>query len=206
MDDPAGPRLRLLLVVLLLLIVVGGTVDLVLDQPEQWLAFHPILELILIAGALLAVTTLWLGWWRAERSVAELQRSLAERREERDAWRESARTALKGFGEAVDRQFRTWGLTPAEREVGLLLLKGYSHKRVAKATDRSERTARQHAVAVYRKAGLSGRAELAAFFLDDVMLPDDGSPPGGRRPDDVASATRGSTRTAGTEEGEIPSR
>jgi hypothetical protein len=33
---------------------------------------------------------------------------------------------------------------------------------------RSERTVRQHAVAVYRKAGVAGRAELAAFFLSGL--------------------------------------
>jgi len=37
--------------------------------------------------------------------------------------------------------------------------------------ERSERTVRQHAVAVYRKSGLAGRAELSAFFLEDLLLP-----------------------------------
>jgi hypothetical protein len=37
---------------------------------------------------------------------------------------------------------------------------------------------RQHAVAVYEKAGLGGRAELAAFFLPDLIVPD-GYAPGG---------------------------
>jgi hypothetical protein len=30
---------------------------------------------------------------------------------------------------------------------------------------------RQHAIAVYHKAGVGGRAELAAYFLDDLMPP-----------------------------------
>ena len=30
---------------------------------------------------------------------------------------------------------------------------------------------RQQSLAVYRKSGLSGRAELAAFFLEDLLLP-----------------------------------
>jgi DNA-binding CsgD family transcriptional regulator len=80
---------------------------------------------------------------------------------------------LEGLGVEIDRQFRTWGLTAAEREVGLLLVKGYSHKEIATLTRRSERTARQHAGAVYRKAGLAGRAELAAFFLEDLLLPEE---------------------------------
>jgi len=166
-----GGRLRWLLAVVLAWIVVGGTIDLVLDQPTNWLSFHAIFETVLIVGALLLATTLWLGWWRAERSVAELRSSLNARSAERDAWRASARVALEGLAEAVNAQFTKWGLTPAEREVALLLLKGYSHKQAAQATGRNERTARQHASSVYQKAGLAGRAELAAFFFEDLMLP-----------------------------------
>jgi DNA-binding NarL/FixJ family response regulator len=101
-----------------------------------------------------------------------LRRTLDARGQERDAWRDRAREALEGLGDAIDEQFRAWELTAAEREVALLLLKGYSHKQVAKATDRGERTARQHAASVYQKAGLAGRAELAGYFLEDLMLPD----------------------------------
>jgi DNA-binding CsgD family transcriptional regulator len=166
-----GRDLRWLLALALLSIIIGGTVDLMLDEPATWLSFHVIFETLMIAGALLMATTLWLGWWRAERSVAELRQSLEARRQEHDAWRQGARAALEGFGEAVDEQFRTWALTPAEREVALLLLKGYSHKHIAQATGRNERTARQHASAVYQKAGFAGRAELSAYFLEDLMLP-----------------------------------
>ena len=55
----------------------------------------------------------------------------------------------------------------------MFLLKGYSHKQIAALTERSERTVRQHAVSVYRKSGLGGRAELSAFFLEDLLLPAD---------------------------------
>jgi DNA-binding NarL/FixJ family response regulator len=35
----------------------------------------------------------------------------------------------------------------------------------------SERTVRQQALSIYRKSGLTGRSDLAAFFLEDVLLP-----------------------------------
>ena len=54
-----------------------------------------------------------------------------------------------------------------------MLLKGYGHKEIAALTGRSERTVRQHAGVVYDKAGLAGRAELAAYFLHDLMLPEE---------------------------------
>jgi DNA-binding NarL/FixJ family response regulator len=79
----------------------------------------------------------------------------------------------------VDEQFGAWHLTPAEREVAMLLLKGHGHKQIAAATGRSERTVRQHAVAVYQKSGLQGRAELAAFFLEDLTVPAPQVPPVG---------------------------
>ncbi|MEJ2502909.1 MAG: LuxR C-terminal-related transcriptional regulator [Gemmatimonadota bacterium] len=173
MNDLTSDRMRLVLLTALAFIVIGGSVDLALDQPQRWLSFHVVFELLMISGALLIAVTLWLGWWRSARSVRELRRSLEDHREERDAWRESAQHALQGLGRAIDRQFDRWDLTPAEREVALLLLKGYSHKAIARRTDRSDQTARQHAATVYRKAGISGRAELAAFFLEDLMLPAD---------------------------------
>ena len=171
--DESARRLRLILFVVLLAIVIGGTADLILDRPETLLSAHVLLELTMVLGALATVTWLWLGWSRAERSVGELQRSLEERREERDRWKESAERALEGLGQAIDDQFRRWELTPSEREVALLLLKGYSHKAIARHTDRSPQTVRQHAGSVYAKAGLSGRAELAAYFLEDLILPDE---------------------------------
>lgn len=175
-DTPFGDgdrRLQLILVAALTAIVLGGTADLILDRPERWFSFHVIFETVMIAGALVMATALWLGWWRAERSARELRRSLEERRAERDAWRESAEHALEGLGAAINAKFDEWELTPAERQVALYLLKGHTHKWIARYTDRSHQTVRQHAAAVYRKADLSGRAELSAFFLEGLMLPEE---------------------------------
>ncbi|HKU60056.1 MAG TPA: helix-turn-helix transcriptional regulator [Gemmatimonadales bacterium] len=166
--DPGAPRLRYPLTLLLLAIVVGSAVDLMMDAPEDWGSFHVLYELALISGALGLVAWLWRGWGRAEASAGALRRTLAERQAERDAWRRRAERALDGLGRAVDEQFGVWQLTPSEREVALLLLKGHGHKQIAAATGRSERTVRQHAVAVYQKSGLQGRAELAGFFLEDL--------------------------------------
>ena len=86
-------------------------------------------------------------------------------------WRDETRALLKGLGEAIDRQFLTWKLTEAERDVGLLILKGLSLKEIAAARVTSERTIRAQARSIYAKAGLSGRAALSAFFLEDLLAP-----------------------------------
>ena len=86
-------------------------------------------------------------------------------------WRDETRALLKGLGEAIDRQFSTWKLSEAERDVGLLILKGLSLKEIAAARVTSERTIRAQARSIYAKAGLSGRAALSAFFLEDLLAP-----------------------------------
>lgn len=175
LDDVDGvmdTRMRRALIVVLLSIIIGGTADLVMDRPTSWISIHVVFETLLIAGALVMATTLWLGWWRAAQAAAALRESLDRQSEERDRWRASAQHALEGLGRAIDAQFDEWRLTPTEREVALMLLKGYGHKQIAALTNRSERTVRQHGGVVYEKAGLGGRAELAAFFLQDLMLPE----------------------------------
>lgn len=112
---------------------------------------------------------------RSERAARDEAAALAERLEATEAeaarWRGEARDLLAGLGAALDRQFERWALSPAEKEVALLLLKGLAHKEIAEVRSITEATARQQARAVYKKSGLSGRNDLAAFFLEDLLLP-----------------------------------
>ena len=169
--DQADRRLRVLLAVVLVATSVGGAIDLYLDAPDSSWSAHAIYEIVLITVAMATSIVLWRGWWKSRQTLVEAQQMLQTHAAEREAWRASAEAALADFGKAVDERFTAWGLTPTERDIALRLLKGHSHKQIAFETGRSERTVRQHAVAVYQKSGLGGRAELSAFFLEDLLLP-----------------------------------
>ena len=171
---PPDLRVRLAVFAALAAVVVGGAVDLWMDAPTTLRSPHVLFEGALVLYSLGLSAYLLRRWRRASRSLRRTEERLEAREAERDAWRRRARSLLRGLGEEIDRQFEAWELTPSEKEVALLLIKGYSHKRIADMTGRAERTARQHAGSVYDKAGLSGRAELAAFFLEDLMLPREG--------------------------------
>lgn len=162
---------RVLLTLLLGVMAAGGGLDLWLDLPNSPGAIHLAFETALLILSLGAVIYLWSGWMRARRSVLRTRELATARLAERDAWRARAEKLLRGLGEEIDAQLRDWSLTPAERETALLLLKGYEHKEIAALLGKSERTVRQQAISVYRKSNLSGRAELAAFFLEDLLLP-----------------------------------
>jgi DNA-binding CsgD family transcriptional regulator len=171
--DDVGLRFRVGLTALLIAIATWGVVDLVLDRPQEWLSVHVLIEIGFVLLSLGSVLYLWLSWMQARRSLGRAEGRLAENEVERDRWRGRATKLLLGLGAEIDSQFERWSLTPTERQVAMLLLKGLGHKEAASVLDRSERTVRQHAVSVYRKSGLAGRAELAAFFLEDLLLPMD---------------------------------
>lgn len=107
---------------------------------------------------------------RQEEQQALLQ-DLEVAREEGRAWRTQAESHLAELKVELDRQFAQWGMSAAEREIGLLILKGLSHKEIAILRKTSDATVRQQAQAIYRKSNLPGKAAFCAYFLEDLVSP-----------------------------------
>lgn len=137
----------------------------------------------------LCLAGVWGGGLQLRRALLrsrELHRHLEGARADLDRAREEADALRAGLGAALDDQFERWGLTSAQREVALLVLKGLSYKEVAELRTTAEHTVRNQALAIFRKAGVAGRAEMAAFFIEDLLVPRDPvllrrSTEGGRR-------------------------
>lgn len=70
---------------------------------------------------------------------------------------------------SILQQFHEWGLSDSEVDVAFLLIKGFSSQEIAKARSTTEKTVREQASSIYRKSGINGRAELSAFFLEDLL-------------------------------------
>lgn len=69
----------------------------------------------------------------------------------------------------MQQQFSEWKLTPSEAEIALLIIKGLSMKEIAHIRAVKEKTIRSQATNIYAKSGYSGRHELSAHFLEDLM-------------------------------------
>ncbi|HEX5098706.1 MAG TPA: LuxR C-terminal-related transcriptional regulator [Polyangiaceae bacterium] len=171
-------RLLIALLLAFVFVAVLAALDLALDLRHGTTITHVVAEggvfLVGMFGASSMARRLQdaLRRERAARDEAlALEQRLRETEAEAARWRDETRELLAGLGTALDRQFERWALSPAEKEVALLLLKGLSHKELAEVRSITEATARQQARAVYKKAGLSGRNDLAAFFLEDLLLP-----------------------------------
>jgi DNA-binding CsgD family transcriptional regulator len=69
----------------------------------------------------------------------------------------------------MEESFARWGLTPSERDVALLSIKGLSVAEIAAMRSTQAGTVKAQCAAVYRKAGVNSRAELLSLFIDDLM-------------------------------------
>jgi DNA-binding CsgD family transcriptional regulator len=86
-----------------------------------------------------------------------------------EAWRRGNSEALDDVAAAIQQQFTDWALTPAEADIAGLILKGASLRDIAALRSTADATIRQQAQSIYRKSGLGGRRELAAYFLESLF-------------------------------------
>lgn len=83
---------------------------------------------------------------------------------------ESALKAASGaFAELMTQHFDEWGLTASERDVAMLAVKGFSISEIAAMRERRDGTVKAQLNAIYRKADVSGRAQLISLFVEELM-------------------------------------
>jgi putative tricarboxylic transport membrane protein len=79
---------------------------------------------------------------------------------------ESAAAAGKLIKDGIDGDFGEWRLSDAECDIAWFMLRGLPMREIATLRGTSERTVRQQAQSIYRKAGLEGRSDLAGRVLE----------------------------------------
>ena len=77
--------------------------------------------------------------------------------------------AAGAFEQVLQDHFDTWGLTPSERDVARLAIKGLSIADMAELRGSKEGTIKAQSAAVYRKAGVTGRLQLLSLFIEEMM-------------------------------------
>lgn len=92
-----------------------------------------------------------------------------------DEVQRQVRAASGLFLEVMEDQFDHWELSPAERDVALFAIRGYSNQEIAKARGKSEATIKTQLNAVFRKASVSSRSALVSHFIDILAAQTDSS-------------------------------
>jgi DNA-binding CsgD family transcriptional regulator len=129
--------------------------DLVLGKDFPGGKLHVILELVVVVVSLTALVF----------HIRELRAFSRKHQKMSD----QVRVASGQFADVVEELFSSWVLTASERDVAIFLVKGVSFKEIAEARGAKEGTVKAQANAVYRKADVSGRHQLVALFLDELL-------------------------------------
>lgn len=162
---------RRILLITLILITAIITTDLFNDSIEGVVWWHIFAEGAAGLIALGGIFYLLKDSLKLRQDLTHAKDRETKLKQEADQWRNQSKAYLDGLSELIANQLTTWDLTPAEREVAFLLLKGMSLKDIALLRGTAEKTARVQSMSIYVKAGLSGRSELSAFFLEDLLPP-----------------------------------
>lgn len=101
--------------------------------------------------------------------ISSLNTELLETKKSYQDWKQKTHANAQELGQLIESEFGLWHLSQSEKDVALLLIKGFSMKEIADVRNTNEKTVRQQATSIYKKSGLSGRQELAAFFLEDML-------------------------------------
>lgn len=155
----------------LLLVAILVSIDVYNDSREGVVGLHVLSEGLIGVLAVAGVFYLMSGTVKLKHRLHQEIADFSAFKQEAAAWRADSRKYIDGLSLAIDQQLSKWKLTTAEKEVAFLLLKGLSLKEVADVRKTTEKTARVQSTAIYAKAGISGRSELSAFFLEDLLLP-----------------------------------
>ncbi|GAB2499294.1 hypothetical protein GCM10027084_10690 [Pseudoxanthomonas sangjuensis] len=171
-------RERAVVVGVLLLIAVLVAFDVAADLHQGASPWHVALEIAAGTAAAAGAFYLLRGAVRLRRRLARQARDLSAYRAQAEAWQAQARKHVEGLARSIDQQLERWQLSTAEKEIAFLLLKGLSLKDIAELRGTGEKTVRAQSAAIYAKAGLAGRSELSAFFLEDLLVPPVAAPAG----------------------------
>ncbi len=78
--------------------------------------------------------------------------------------------ASGAFVDLLEEHFDDWGLTPSERDVALLAIKGLTIADIARLRETKDGTIKAQCNAIYRKAGVNGRPQLLSLFIEELIM------------------------------------
>ena len=83
--------------------------------------------------------------------------------------RETIQMLRGNFDEVLRDKFEAWGLTTAERDVTLLIIRGLSVAEIAAARNTAQGTIKAQSTSIFRKIGVGSKVELMSTIIDEFL-------------------------------------
>lgn len=153
------------------LIFILFLVDISLDIHEQIKPKHLLIEFLICSVSVYIGYIFYRFYKLEERSINAVKKTISETNTELKYWQNQNKTLIDGLSKKIHEEFKAWGLTLAETDVALFIIKGFSLEEISELRGTSERTVRDQAASIYHKAKLKNRIELSAYFLEELLAP-----------------------------------
>lgn len=155
--DPVERRAVTLaaLIVVLVTCAVFFIYDVIGDLREDGPGWHISLEMLTTGALCIGVVLMMVELREMLRRMDSLNRGIR-----------AARGDMAGL---IDQLFAGWGLTPSEREVAMLILKGFDNQSIADLRGVAVGTIRAQSTRIYAKAGVDGRAQFFSIFMEELL-------------------------------------
>ena len=73
------------------------------------------------------------------------------------------------LADIIETFFDEWGLTSAERDVAIMILKGLDNDSIAQVRKTAAGTVRAQATSIYSKSGTDGRAQFTSLLIEELL-------------------------------------
>ncbi len=144
----------ILLQALCALFFIGDVID---DFTEHGFRADPHLSLEAIAAVALIAGVVFL--------MVELRRLLLRMSD----MQTGLEIAHGDLAKVIEGFFDEWNLTPAERDVAIMILKGLDNDTIAHIRNTASGTVRAQATNIYSKSATDGRAQFISLFVEELM-------------------------------------
>jgi DNA-binding CsgD family transcriptional regulator len=158
-----------IIITVLLLVVTSNVVDLVMDFANHAPIWHLIEEVFVISLAMGLIVYLAMELKQKKHDMQTLVEELKTTEYSLTQSTTFINNARKEYSEIIHQQFDEWQLSLSQQQIALLLLKGLSFNEIAAIRDTKEKTVRQQASEIYKKADVAGKHAFSAWFFEDFL-------------------------------------
>lgn len=144
--------------------------DIYHDGKDALSTGHIVLEVCTLILSIAAASFFTFNAIKMTKRNLALEQAVRSESEQKEIYKKKVLQFSAGLSSAIEDEFNVWGLTKTEKDIGFLMLKGLLTKEIADIQGSQDKTIRHHCSAIYKKSGLSGRSELSAYFLEDLLV------------------------------------
>lgn len=145
------------------------TIDVVEDLVEGTTFTHVAMDLAIAILAIGAFLYLVMRIVKKRKLILQMESEKKIYEDIAKQHQSNSKLLIHGLEKYIDQEFINWSLSPSEREICLLILKGLSNAEIANIRGSSESTVRHQTSSIYKKSDLKNRQDLMSYFLEELL-------------------------------------